>query len=75
MLPLQKIESLAMHLEQPERALLARHLIASLDAGKDESTEHLWVKEAESRYASYEQGKFSARPADEVLKQARSTLK
>ncbi len=72
---LQEIEMQAMHLDQSERALLAEHLIASLDTGKDEDVEALWIREAESRYASYEQGRLSASPAREVLEQARSNLK
>ncbi len=72
---LQDIESLAMHLEQSERALLAEHLIASLDTDTDECAEQLWMKEAESRYISYEQGEVSSSPADEVLERARNSLK
>jgi len=72
---LQDIESLAMHLEQSERALLAEHLIASLDTDIDECAEQLWMKEAESRYISYEQGEVSSSPADEVLERARNSLK
>jgi putative addiction module component (TIGR02574 family) len=72
---LQEVETQAMHLEQPERALLAEHLIASLDTGKDEDAEALWIREAESRYASYKRGGISSSPADEVLEQAHSNLK
>jgi len=72
---LQKIEKQAMHLKQTDRALLADHLIASLDAGEDEGAEELWIKEAESRYAAYQQGKISSSPADKVLGRARKSLK
>ncbi len=72
---LQEIESQAMHLDQSERALLAEHLIASLDAGEDTDAKKLWIKEAETRYAAYERGEISSSPADEVLERARSSLK
>jgi len=72
---LQNIEKQAMHLEQTDRALLADHLIASLDAGEDLNAEELWIKETESRYAAYQQGEISSSPADKVLGRARKSLK
>ncbi len=72
---LQEIESQAMHLDQSERALLAEHLIASLDVGEDTDVEKLWIKEAGTRYAAYKQGEISSSPADEVLERTRSSLK
>lgn len=72
---LQNIEKQAMHLEQSDRALLVDHLIASLDAGEDLDAEELWIKEAESRYAAYQQGEISSNPADKVLERVRKSLK
>ncbi len=72
---LQEIEQKAMHLEDSERALLAEHLIASLERGEDVDAEKLWVKEAEARYAEYKKGKLSSSPSDEVMQRARRNLK
>ena len=72
---LQKIESQAMHLEPEERALLAEHLIASLDIGADENADELWAREAEARYDAYKRGEMAAVPAEEALVNARKNLK
>ena len=72
---LQEIESQAMHLGPSERALLAEHLIASLDGGEGVDAENLWIKEAETRYAAYERGEIPSSPADEVLDRSRKSLK
>ncbi len=72
---LQDIEKKAMHLEQAERAMLAEYLIASLDSGEYVDAENLWVKEAEARYAAFQQEKISSAPASEVLTRARKNLK
>jgi len=72
---LKEIEKQAMHLDQADRALLADHLIVSLDSDGDVNAEQLWIKEADKRYAAYQQGTISSRPADEVLTKARKSLK
>jgi putative addiction module component (TIGR02574 family) len=72
---LENIETQAMHLEPAERALLAAHLIASLDSDTDENADELWAREAEARYAAYQRGESEATPAEEVLKRASEKLK
>jgi len=72
---LQEIEEQAMHLDQAERALLAEHLIASIDSGDDIDAEELWLKEAERRYQAYRNGHATASPADEVFLRAAQALK
>jgi len=72
---LKEIEKQAMHLDPADRALLADHLIVSLDRDGDVNAEQLWIKEADKRYAAYQQGTISSRPADEVLSKARRSLK
>jgi hypothetical protein len=72
---LKEIEKQAMHLDQADRALLADHLIVSLDSDGDVNAEQLWIKEVDKRYAAYQQGTISSRPADEVLTKARRSLK
>jgi putative addiction module component (TIGR02574 family) len=78
-LKMKKIEEealqLSLQLSSHERAQLAEHLIHSLDEEEDPDAERLWVAEAERRYQEYKEGKVVAKPADEVLKEARSKLK
>ena len=75
MTALQEIEKQAMHLDQTERALLAEHLIASIESGEDIDADELWLKEAERRYQAYCTGHASASPADEVFLRAAQSLK
>jgi len=72
---LAECERQALQLTLADRAALAEHLIASLDAGEDTGAEKLWIKEAETRYASYERGEITSSPADEVLERTRKNLK
>jgi len=72
---LQAIESEALTLPIRDRAVLAEHLIASLEGEEDGEVEELWLQEAEQRYQAYRQGKVKARSAEDVLKDASSKLK
>ena len=76
MLPnLKEFEAKALKLSLTDRALLAEHLIKSLDTVDDAENERLWVKEAERRYHEYKKGNISARSADDVLQDARLKIK
>jgi len=70
-----ELEREARHLPAHDRALLAQHLIASIDPGEDVDAEAAWLEEAERRYQAYRQGKLTAKPADQVLRDAKSRLK
>ena len=72
---LKECEAQALKLSVKERALLAEHLLASLDKVDDTENERLWVKEAEARYEAYKNGDISSRPAEDVLRDARSRVK
>ncbi len=72
---LKECESQALKLPIRDRALLAEHLIASLDAIDVVENERLWVEEAERRYQQYKSGKLSSRPAADVLSDARSKIR
>ncbi len=72
---LKEFEAKALKLPLTDRALLAEHLIESLDTVDDVENERLWVKEAEHRYQEYKKGNISARPADEVLQDARLKIR
>ena len=47
------IEKAAFTLSDSERAMLAHHLIQTLDKDEDEDVEEIWLKEAEKRYEEY----------------------
>jgi putative addiction module component (TIGR02574 family) len=70
----QEIEEKALKLSSYERALLAEHLIRSLEGEEDAEAERLWIEEAERRYKEYKEGKIKARPATQVFKEAYSKL-
>ncbi len=67
-------EALALKLTPAERAELAVNLIASLDSLTDKQNEELWVNEANRRYSEYKVGKVSARPAEDVMRDARTAI-
>ncbi len=71
---LKECEAQALKLHPKERAALAEHLIASLDALDDAENERLWLEEAARRYQEYKNGSMAARSADDVLRDARSAI-
>ena len=72
---LEKIQAQVLKLSLSDRAQLAEHLLASLDTVDDTENERLWVKEAEHRYQEYKRGNIESRPAEDVMRDARSTIK
>lgn len=74
LLDIHEIEEKALKLSSQERALLAEHLISSLEDKEDAEAERLWIEEAEHRYREYREGKVKAKPADQVFKDAFSKL-
>ncbi len=71
---LTEIEEKALKLSPADRAMLASHLIASLDELSDEQNEQLWLLEAERRDQAFREGQISARSAEEVLRDARNAI-
>ena len=71
---IQEIENEVLSLPPQERAIIAEHIIRSLDDEEDPEVERLWIAEAERRYKEYKEGKVKARPASLVFKEARSKL-
>lgn len=57
------------------RALLAEHLIGSLETDADPDAELFWIEEAERRYAEYKAGRVKTIPSEQVFKDARAKLK
>ena len=72
---LKECKTTALKLPVAERALLAQHLIESLDVLDDAESERLWVKEAEARYEAYKAGRVSARPAADAIRAARARIR
>ena len=72
---LKECEIQALKLPPKERAVLAEHLIASLDTLDDSENERLWLEEADRRYQEYKKGNIAARSAEDVLREARSAIK
>ena len=64
---LEDIEKSILELPAWERALLAEHLIESLDTLTPQENETLWLEEARVRYESYKNGHSTARPAEDVF--------
>ncbi len=73
-LQLTDCEAQALQLPPAERAVLAEHLIASLDTLDEAHNEQLWIEEADRRYREYKNGNISARPAQDILRDARAAI-
>ncbi len=67
------LEAEVLKLVPAERALLAEHIIASLD--EDNEIESAWAVEVERRVAEIESGTVVGIPFEEVIAQARAALK
>jgi putative addiction module component (TIGR02574 family) len=72
---LKQCEAKALKLPPKDRAILAERLISSLDSLEASENEQLWIEEAERRYKGYRKGRIPARPAKEVLRDARSSIR
>jgi len=64
----------AMELTRQERAILAEHLLATLDPVDDVDGDDLWFQEAEKRYSKYRAGNITSKPAEQVFGDARHKL-
>ncbi len=72
---IDEIEGEALKLEPEARARLARRLLESLETLSDEENERLWAEEAGRRDADWNSKAGSARPAADVLRDARAKLR
>jgi hypothetical protein len=69
----EELELEALKLSPPKRARLAALLLNSLEALTDDENAQLWAEEAERRDAAWDDA--AARPASDVLRDARVRLK
>ena len=65
------IEKQALQLSPTDRALLADHLLQSLE---DSSVLEAWVSESADRMAAYDRGEIQARDAGDVVSDIRASL-
>jgi hypothetical protein len=71
----EELKEEMLRLAPEARALLARELLASLEAMSDDEIEKLWVDEAIRRDEELDKGTGRAFPAEEVFKRARDRRK
>ena len=71
---LKSFEAEAMTLPVSQRAVLAQHLLASLDEIEEQENERLWLEEAGRRYEAYKAGMLPARDAFEAIAEMRGRL-
>ena len=71
----EEIMSAALALPPGARAMLAEHLMESLDAEDQERIDSLWAEEAERRDKEIEDGIVTAIPGEEVINRLRSRYK
>ena len=71
----EEIMSAALALPPGARAMLAEHLMESLDAEDQERIDSLWAEEAERRDTEIEDGIVTAIPGEEVMNRLRSRYK
>ncbi len=69
----KQLEKEALKLSKKERAVLAEHLIVSLE--EEEDFEQAWFGEAERRYQNYKAGKTKAMPAEIVFRNMERKLR
>src|SRR5207247_9043162 len=65
------IEAEVLKLDPQARARLAKRLLESLESLSDEENERLWAEEADRRDADWDSTPGTARPAADVLRDAR----
>ncbi len=72
---IEEIEAEALKLDAKARARLAERLLESLETLSEQENERLWAEEAERRDAHWDSAPGTARPATDVLRDARAKLK
>ncbi len=71
----EEIISAALSLPPGARAMLAEHLLESLDAEGQKRIDELWGEEAERRDKEIEEGIVTPIPGDEVMNRLRARYK
>ena len=71
----EEIMSAALALPPGARAMLAEHLMESLDAEDQNTIDARWAEEAERRDKEIDEGVVTAIPGEEVMSRLRSRYK
>ena len=71
---INELEKAALKLDSKSRARLAERLLASLENLSDAENSQLWAEEAQRRDQELDGDETSGRPAENVLRNARSTI-
>ena len=71
---IEEFEAEALKLNPNSRARLAEKLLRSLEGLTEAEIERLWAEEALRRNEEMEQGIATARPAEDVIREARARL-
>jgi putative addiction module component (TIGR02574 family) len=66
-----EVLSAALSLSPGARAMLADHLLSSLDAENERRIEAIWVEEAERRAWAIDEGRTKPIPGEEVMASTR----
>ena len=73
---IKEIEIKALTLSPEDRGKLIRKLILSLDNEEmDKNVEEQWIKESKKRIKDFKEGKTEGIPFNDVMKNARESLK
>ena len=65
----------ALSLSPGARAMLADHLLESLDAKEEKRIDAIWAEEAERRAAAIDEGRAKLIPGEQVLAELRARVK
>ena len=68
------LEDEVLTLRVSQRAVLAQHLLASLDDIDEQENERLWLDEAQRRDSAYKSGSLSARDAFAAIAEMRGKI-
>ncbi len=73
---LETLKTETSQLSRAERAILAKHIIETLEHDDEEKTlEELWLQEAKKRYQLYLDGKIQSKSASIVFQEAFASIK
>ena len=69
------ILSAALSLSPGARAMLADHLLQSLDAQEERRIDAIWAEEAKQRAKAIDEGRAKLIPGEEVMAELRARIK
>ncbi|HJX90264.1 MAG TPA: addiction module protein [Pyrinomonadaceae bacterium] len=73
--PFEEILRAALELSPGARAMMATHLLESLDAPNQKDIDASWAEEIERRIREIDEGKVELIPGDKVMAELRSRFK